>query len=44
MFSDETVIHLEGISKRYYLRSQRPADIKTTVLHLPSFLLRGQQP
>ena len=38
MFSDETVICLEGISKRYYLRSQRPGDIKTTVLHLPSFL------
>jgi len=40
MFSDETVICLEGISKRYYLRSQRPGDIKTTVLHLPSFLFR----
>jgi len=38
MLSDETVICLEGISKRYYLRSQRPGDIKTTVLHLPSFL------
>ncbi|MBE3111492.1 MAG: ABC transporter ATP-binding protein [Acidobacteria bacterium] len=40
MLSDDTVISLEGISKRYYLRSQRPEDIKTTVLHLPSFLRR----
>ncbi|HUS81635.1 MAG TPA: ABC transporter ATP-binding protein [Dehalococcoidia bacterium] len=38
MLSDDTVICLDGISKRYYLRSQRPEDIKTTVLHLPSFL------
>ena len=38
MFSDGTAISLEGISKRYYLRSQRPTDLKTTVLHLPSFL------
>ncbi len=36
---DETVISLDNVSKRYYLRSQRPEDIKTTVLHLPSFLL-----
>jgi ABC-type polysaccharide/polyol phosphate transport system ATPase subunit len=40
MFSDGTVISLESVSKRYYLRSQRPEDIKTTVLHLPSFLSR----
>jgi lipopolysaccharide transport system ATP-binding protein len=40
MFSDGTAISLEGISKRYYLRSQRPTDLKTTVLHLPSFLWR----
>jgi lipopolysaccharide transport system ATP-binding protein len=40
MFSDGTAISLEGISKRYYLRSQRPVDLKTTVLHLPSFLSR----
>ena len=41
MLSNDTVIALEGISKRYYLRAQRPEDIKTTVLHLPSFLKRG---
>jgi ABC-2 type transport system ATP-binding protein/lipopolysaccharide transport system ATP-binding protein len=40
MFSDDTAISLEGISKRYYLRSQRPVDLKTTLLHLPSFLWR----
>lgn len=40
MFSSDTAISLEGISKRYYLRSQRPQDLKTTVLHLPSFLWR----
>jgi ABC-type polysaccharide/polyol phosphate transport system ATPase subunit len=40
MFSDGTAISLEGISKRYYLRSQRPVDLKTTLLHLPSFLWR----
>ena len=40
MLSDDTVISLEGISKRYYLRSQQPEDFKTTVLHLPSFLRR----
>ena len=40
MFSDGTAISLEGISKRYYLRSQRPVDLKTTLLHLPSFLSR----
>jgi ABC-2 type transport system ATP-binding protein/lipopolysaccharide transport system ATP-binding protein len=38
MLSDDTAICLEGISKRYYLRSQRPEDLKTTLLHLPSFL------
>jgi lipopolysaccharide transport system ATP-binding protein len=38
MLSEDTVISLEGISKRYYLRAQRPEDIKTTLLHLPSFL------
>jgi ABC-2 type transport system ATP-binding protein/lipopolysaccharide transport system ATP-binding protein len=38
MLSDDTAICLEGISKRYYLRSQRPEDLKTTILHLPSFL------
>lgn len=38
MLSDDTVISLEGICKRYYLRSHRPEDIKTTLLHLPSFL------
>ena len=40
MLSDDTVIALDGISKRYYLRSQRPEDLKTTILHLPSFLFR----
>jgi len=40
MLSDDTAICLEGISKRYYLRSQRPQDLKTAVLHLPSFLSR----
>jgi lipopolysaccharide transport system ATP-binding protein len=41
MLSDDTVIALEGVSKRYYLRAQQPEDIKTTILHLPSFLRRG---
>jgi len=39
MRSDELdVITLEHVSKRYYLRSQRPQELKTAVLHLPSFL------
>jgi ABC-type polysaccharide/polyol phosphate transport system ATPase subunit len=42
MLSDGTAIALEGISKRYFLRAQRPEDIKTTVLHLPSFLRRSK--
>jgi ABC-2 type transport system ATP-binding protein/lipopolysaccharide transport system ATP-binding protein len=41
MLSNGTAIALEGISKRYFLRAQRPEDIKTTVLHLPSFLKRS---
>jgi ABC-type polysaccharide/polyol phosphate transport system ATPase subunit len=40
MLSDDTVISLDGISKRYYLRSQRVEHLKTAVLHLPSFLFR----
>jgi lipopolysaccharide transport system ATP-binding protein len=40
MHSDDAldVITLEHVSKRYYLRAQRPQDLKTAVLHLPSFL------
>ncbi|MGA2286110.1 MAG: ABC transporter ATP-binding protein [Dehalococcoidia bacterium] len=38
MLSDGTAISLENISKRYFLRAQKPEEIKTTVLHLPSFL------
>jgi ABC-type polysaccharide/polyol phosphate transport system ATPase subunit len=40
MHSDDAldVITLENVSKRYYLRSQRPQELKTAVLHLPSFL------
>src|SRR4030067_785837 len=40
MRSDDplTVITLEQVSKRYYLRSQRPQELKTAVLHLPAFL------
>jgi lipopolysaccharide transport system ATP-binding protein len=36
------VITLEGVSKRYYLRSQQPDELKTAVLHLPSFLRRDR--
>ena len=38
MLSENTVISLDGVSKRYYLRSHRAEDLKTTILHLPSFL------
>jgi len=40
MHSDDAldVITLEHVSKRYYLRAQRPQDLKTAVLHLPAFL------
>jgi lipopolysaccharide transport system ATP-binding protein len=40
MFSDDAAIELEGISKRYYLRSSGPQDLKTALLHLPSMLWR----
>jgi ABC-type polysaccharide/polyol phosphate transport system ATPase subunit len=40
MLSDDTVISLDGVCKRYYMRAHRPEDLKTTVLHLPSFLSR----
>ena len=39
MFSDDTAIELEGISKRYYLRSTGPQDLKTALLHLPSLFM-----
>ena len=42
MLSDNTVISLDGVSKRYYLRSHRAEDLKTTILHLPSFLRKGE--
>jgi lipopolysaccharide transport system ATP-binding protein len=42
MFSDdETVITLEHVSKRYFLRGQRAGDFKTALLHLPDFV-RGE--
>jgi ABC-type polysaccharide/polyol phosphate transport system ATPase subunit len=41
MRCDEDAITLEGISKRFLLSFHRPQDIKTAVLHLPSFLSRG---
>jgi ABC-type polysaccharide/polyol phosphate transport system ATPase subunit len=45
-FDDPNVITLEHVSKRYYLRSQRPEELKTAVLHLPAFLRsdRGRRP
>jgi lipopolysaccharide transport system ATP-binding protein len=46
MLSDETVISLDSVSKRYFLRSHRPDDLKTAILHLPSILKKeyGKRP
>ncbi|MDI6858507.1 MAG: ABC transporter ATP-binding protein [Dehalococcoidia bacterium] len=42
-YDDPNVITLEHVSKRYYLRSQRPTELKTALLHLPSFLQRSDR-
>jgi len=44
--NDEDAIVLQGVSKRYFLQSQRAGEIKTALLHLLTFLRasRGKQP
>ena len=37
-YNDAEVIVLDGVSKRYYLSSQRVEELKTALLHLPTFL------
>ena len=38
LYNDGEVITLENVSKRYFLSTQRVEELKTALLHLPSFL------
>jgi ABC-type polysaccharide/polyol phosphate transport system ATPase subunit len=38
LYNDDQVIALENVSKRYFLSTQRVEELKTALLHLPSFL------
>ncbi|HEY8491265.1 MAG TPA: ABC transporter ATP-binding protein [Dehalococcoidia bacterium] len=45
MRSNEPVLTLHGVGKRYYLNFHKPSDLKSAVLHLPSVLaMRGKHP
>jgi ABC-type polysaccharide/polyol phosphate transport system ATPase subunit len=38
LYNDGEVIALENVSKRYFLSTQRVEELKTALLHLPTFL------
>ncbi len=42
LYSEPAVIVLENVSKRYFLYPQRVSEVKTTLLHLPTFLKAGR--
>lgn len=45
-YSEQEVIVLDNVSKRYFLHPQRMGELKTALLHLPTFLKasRARQP